>query len=150
VTAAYLTSAYWGAFTIGRLIGIPLSIRFQPRSIILADLIGCLLSLVVILIWHDSRTALWLGSLGLGISIASIFPNTLSFGGQHMTITGKVTSLFFVGVSLAGMFFPWFIGQLIEPFGPLSVMWALWVISLMTLAAYGWMMVSARRADAVR
>ncbi len=45
VTAAYLTSAFWGAFTLGRLIGIPLSIRFRPRTLILADVIGCLLSL---------------------------------------------------------------------------------------------------------
>jgi len=147
VTAAYLISAYWGAFTIGRLIGIPLSIRFQPRTLILADIIGCLLSLAVILIWHDSRTALWLGSLGLGVSIASIFPNTLSFAGHHMTITGRVTSLFFVGASLGGMFLPWLIGQLIEPFGPLSVMWVLWTIVLLALGVYFWMIASARRVD---
>lgn len=148
VTAAYLTSAYWGALTVGRLIGIPLSIRFQPHTLILADVIGSLLSLVVILIWPDSRTALWLGSLGLGFSIASIFPNTLSFAGQHMPITGRVTSLFFVGASLGGMFFPWFIGQLIGPFGPLSIIWVLVIIGLLALGVYVWMIASARRVDA--
>ena len=148
VTAAYLTSAYWGALTLGRLIGIPLSMRFQPKTLILADVIGCLLSLVVILVWRDSATALWLGSLGLGLSIASIFPNTLSFAGQHMATTARVTSMFFVGASLGGMFFPWFIGQLIEPLGALSVMWVLWVVSLLALGVYGWMTTMARRADA--
>jgi len=148
VTAAYLTSAYWGAFTIGRLIGIPLSIRFQPRTLILADLTGCLLSLVVILIWHDSRTALWLGSIGLGLSIASIFPNILSFAGQHMIITGKVTSLFFVGASVGSMCFPLLIGQLIVPFGAISVMWVLWTVTLLSLGVYAWMIASARRVDA--
>jgi MFS transporter, FHS family, Na+ dependent glucose transporter 1 len=148
VTAAYLTSAYWGALTIGRLIGIPLSIRYKPRTLILADVIGCVLSLGVILIWHDSREALWLGALGLGFSIATIFPNTLSFAGEHMTITGKVTSLFLVGASLGGMFTPWLIGQLIEPFSALSVMWVLGVIALLTVGVYGWMIASARRADA--
>ena len=147
VTAAYLTSAYWGALTIGRLIGIPLSIRFRPRTLILADVVGCLLSLVVILAWHDSQTALWLGSLGLGISIASIFPNLLSFAGQHMTITGRVTSLFFVGSSLGGMFFPWLIGQLFEPFGALSVMWVLATVAVLSLRVYAWMIASARRVD---
>lgn len=150
VTAAYLTSAYWGALTIGRLIGIPLSIRFQPRTLILADVIGCVFSLAVILIWQDSRTALWLGALGLGFSIGTIFPNTLSFAGQHMTITGKVTSLFLVGASLGGMFTPWLIGQLIEPLGALSVMWVLGIISLLTLGVYAWMIASARKADAAR
>ena len=145
VTAAYLTSAYWGALTIGRLAGIPLSIRFQPGRLILADVIGCTLSLALILALPGSRTALWLGSLGLGASIASIFPNTLSFAGQRMTITGRVTSLFFVGASLGGMTTPWFIGQLIEPLGPLSLMWALGAISLLALGVYAWMIASPRR-----
>jgi len=149
VTAAYLTSAYWGALTLGRLIGIPLSMRFRPRTLILADVIGCMLSLVVILLWHESATALWLGSLGLGLSIASIFPNTLSFAGHHMATTARVTSMFFVGASLGGMFFPWFIGQLIEPLGPQSVILVLTLVSLAMLAVYAWMRLAARRADAV-
>jgi len=37
-TAAYLTSLFWGTFTFGRLIGIPLSARFRPRTLLLADL----------------------------------------------------------------------------------------------------------------
>ncbi|HSF80613.1 MAG TPA: MFS transporter [Anaerolineales bacterium] len=148
VTAAYLTAAFWGAFTVGRLLGIPLSMRFQPGKLILADVIGCLLSLAVILIWPGSRTALWLGTLGLGASIASIFPNTMSFAGQQLTITGRVTSLFFVGTSLGGMLGPWLVGQLIEPLGPLSVIWALEVISLLALGVYAWLIASPRRAGA--
>ncbi len=139
VSAAYLTAAFWGALTIGRLLGIPLSMRFQPARLILADVIGCGLSLAVILIWPDSRRALWLGSLGLGASIASIFPNSLAFASQHMTITGKVTSLFFVGTSLGGMLFPWLVGQLIEPLGASSVMWALGGVVLLALGVYAWM-----------
>jgi MFS transporter, FHS family, Na+ dependent glucose transporter 1 len=149
VTAAYLTSAYWGALTIGRLTGIPLSIRFQPRVLLLADVIGCMISLIVILVWHESQAALWLGSLGLGFFIATIFPNALSFAGQHMTITGRVTSLLLVGASLGGMFFPWLIGQLFEPFGALSVVWVLVIINLLALGVYAWMVSSAGRVEAV-
>ena len=29
-TAAYLTSAFWGALTLGRLVSIPLAARFRP------------------------------------------------------------------------------------------------------------------------
>ena len=35
-TAAYLTSAFWGALTVGRLLAIPLATRFRPRSILFA------------------------------------------------------------------------------------------------------------------
>lgn len=149
VTAAYLTSAYWGALTLGRLAGIPLSIRYPPRTLLLVDVVGCLFSLAVILVWHNSQTALWLGSLGLGFFIATVFPNALSFAGQHMTITGGVTSLFLVGASLGGMFFPWFIGQLIAPFSALSVMWVLGLVSLLALGVFAWMVSSARKAETV-
>jgi FHS family Na+ dependent glucose MFS transporter 1 len=142
--AAYLTSAYWGAFTAGRLIGIPLSIRFRPGSLILADLLGCLLSMLVIVLWPSSTTALTAGTLGLGLSIASIFPNTLTFAGARMAITGRVTSLFFVGASLGSMFFPWFVGQLIEPLGPPSVMGVLAAASGLLLAVFAWMRAAAK------
>ncbi len=41
---AYLTAAFWGAFTFGRLLGIPLATRLQPQYILLGDLIGCVWS----------------------------------------------------------------------------------------------------------
>lgn len=144
VTAAYLTAAFWAALTIGRLVGIPLSLRFPVSRLILVDVLGCSLSLVVILAWPGTRSALWLGTLGLGASIASIFPNSLSFASQHITITGKVTSLFFVGTSLGGMLVPWLVGQLIEPLGAASVMWALGGVVLLALGVYAWMTASAR------
>ncbi|OQY30653.1 MAG: hypothetical protein B6243_09915, partial [Anaerolineaceae bacterium 4572_5.2] len=56
--AAYLTAAFWGAFTVGRLVGIPASVRFRPRYILLADLVGSAISIAIILIWPHSLVAL--------------------------------------------------------------------------------------------
>ena len=120
--AAYLTSAFWGALTIGRLLAIPIATRFRPRFILLADLIGCIASVSLMLIWPASLTVAWLGALGLGLSMASIFPTTLSLAERRMTITGQVTSLFFVGASSGAMFLPWLIGQLLDSIGPHVVM----------------------------
>jgi FHS family Na+ dependent glucose MFS transporter 1 len=126
-TAAYLTSAFWGALTIGRLLAIPIAARVRPRSILLSDLLGCLASVGVILLWPDSLTALWLGAFGLGFSMASVFPTTISLAERRMTITGRVTSWFFVGASIGGMSLPWLIGQLFEPVGPRAMMFAILV-----------------------
>jgi FHS family Na+ dependent glucose MFS transporter 1 len=116
--AAYLTAAFWGALTIGRLLAVPLAARLRPRTILGADLVGCLLSLGTILLWSNSLAALSLATFGLGLSMASIFPTTLSLAERRMTITGRVTGWFIVGASAGSMFSPWLIGQLFEAIGP--------------------------------
>ncbi|MBN1991570.1 MAG: MFS transporter [Anaerolineae bacterium] len=120
--AAYLTSAFWGALTLGRLAAIPLAIRLRPRYMLLGDLLGCLASIGIILLWPDSIVAVWLGTLGLGLSMASIFPTTLNLAERRMPISGQVMSLFFVGASIGAMFLPWLIGQLFDAIGPQAVM----------------------------
>jgi fucose permease len=89
---------------------------------LLSNLLGSLASVGIILLWPDSLVAVWLGALGLGLSMASIFPTTLNLAERRMTITGRVMSWFFVGASTGAMFLPWFIGQLFGPFGPQMVM----------------------------
>ena len=116
--AAYLTSAFWGALTVGRLLAIPIAARVRPRYILLGDLLGCLVSVGLILIWPDSLVATWLATLGIGLSMASIFPTTISLAERRMTVTGQVTGWFFVGASTGAMFLPWLIGQLFESIGP--------------------------------
>ena len=64
--AALLTSGFWGAFTVGRLIGVPLSTRFQPATILVIDLVGAIASVAVVLLFPQSIVALWLGSIGTG------------------------------------------------------------------------------------
>jgi FHS family Na+ dependent glucose MFS transporter 1 len=55
--AAYLTSAFWGSLTVGRLLAIPLASRFRPRAVLFCDLAGCMVSVGVILLWSDSFAA---------------------------------------------------------------------------------------------
>jgi FHS family Na+ dependent glucose MFS transporter 1 len=116
--AAYLTSAFWGGLTLGRLASIPIAVRYRPRTILLVDLFGCLLSLGVILTWRDSLAAVWVGTIGIGLSMASIFPTALSLAERRMILTGRVTGWFFVGSSAGAMLLPWLVGQLFEPVGP--------------------------------
>lgn len=117
-TAAYLTSVFWGALTIGRLLGIPMALRFRPRSILLADLVGSLLSVGILLLWPTSWVATWVGAAGLGLSMASVFATLMTLAERRVPITGRTTGWFLIGSSLGGMFLPWLIGQLFESIGP--------------------------------
>ena len=140
-TAAYLTSLFWGTFTFGRLIGIPLSARFRPRTLLLADLIGGLISVLVILIWPASEWALWIGVGGAGLSVASAFAVTVTWTGRRMTLTGAATSWFLVGASLSGMTLPWLIGQLFESTGPRVTMFTILAVVLLGFVVYSLLMV---------
>ncbi|MGQ0600175.1 MAG: MFS transporter [Anaerolineales bacterium] len=121
-SAAYLTSAFWGALTAGRLLAIPLAARFRPRTLIAANVIGCLLSVGLALLWQGSAMALWIAALGLGLSMASTFPTMLTLAERRLHLTGALTSTFFFGAGLGGMFVPWLIGQFFERLGPLIVL----------------------------
>lgn len=125
--AAYLTSLYWGLFTAGRLISIGLSARLKPQSMLVADLAGCLLSVSLILAFPDSLAALGIGTAGLGLATASMFPSMLVYAEKRMALSGRITSWFFVGAGIGGMILPWLTGQLFDQIGPGAAMWAIFI-----------------------
>jgi FHS family Na+ dependent glucose MFS transporter 1 len=145
-TSAYLTSVFWGALTFGRLLGIPIAMRLRPRTVLFVDLVGCLLSVILCLAWPDSWTAILVGSAGLGLFMASVFPTIINLAEHRMTITGSITAWFLVGASLGSMSVPWLIGQFFESIGPQAMMAILVVDLAAALAVFAiTMLYSARR-----
>ena len=140
--AAYLTSGFWGALTVGRLLAIPVAARFRPRTILLVDLLGSMAAVGLILVYPASLTVAWVGSIGAGLFMASVFPTTLSLAERRMPITGQVTSWFFVGASLGSMTVPYIIGQLFESTGPVVTMIAILICLVLAVGVYtrvvGW------------
>jgi FHS family Na+ dependent glucose MFS transporter 1 len=118
ITAAYLTSAFWGFFTLGRLIGIWVSTRARSQTILFMDLVGCGVSTIVIMAWKDSNLALWIGTIGLGLSMASIFPTLIILAAERMKMSGAITGWFLVGSGIGSMLLPWLIGQIFVLTGP--------------------------------
>jgi len=135
-SAAYLTSAFWGALTIGRLLAIPIAASFRPRTILFSDLVGCLVCIGIILYWSNSLTATWIGTIGIGFSMASVFPTIISLAERRMTITGRVMGWFFVGASAGAMLLPWLIGQFFESIGPRVTMSILWIDLALALIVF--------------
>jgi FHS family Na+ dependent glucose MFS transporter 1 len=123
--AAYQTSVYWAAITLGRLLAIPLATRLSVRAMLTGDLIGCLASVGIVLLFPASQLALWIASFGLGLAIASMYPMTLCLAEQHMRISGQITGWLLVGSSTGMMLLPWLIGQVFESAGPPITMWSI-------------------------
>lgn len=120
--AAYLTSAFWGAFTLGRLVSIPLAARLRASTLLAADFAGCFLSLALMFALPDSPAAFTVGAVALGLSTASIFPSMFSLAGERMTLSGQVSGWFLVGASAGSMFLPWLAGRMFDAAGPRSML----------------------------
>ncbi len=144
VGAAYLTSGFWGALTLGRLVGIPLVARVRPRYLLLADLAGGLIGLGLIILLPGSLVALWVGTLILGASLASVVPVIMAFVQRRTPITGSITGWFAVGLSGGSMTLPWLLGQLLARAGAATVLWAIFADMLLCLVLF---VVLMRRHD---
>ncbi|MDA0335641.1 MAG: MFS transporter, partial [bacterium] len=71
--AALLTSAFWGAFTLGRLLGIPLAARLAPTSILLMCYGGCALAAAVALLQPQVVGVVWVTTIASGLAVAPMF-----------------------------------------------------------------------------
>lgn len=135
IGASLMNSIYWGALMAGRLITIPLSRKVKPSRILLGNYILMILFFLVILIWPVQPVMVWIATIGLGLSVSSVFPTLLSLAETRMKVTGSVTGLFFLGTSLASMFFPTLIGQIFEYVGTYQTMLAMFLGTLLGLIA---------------
>lgn len=120
--AIYLTTAFWGSLTLGRLLAIPIAGRVRPRWILLVDAIGCLVSAGILLLWPRSVPATWTATIGMGLFMASVFPTAITLAGRRIVISGRVAGWFLVGASIGGMTLPFLMGQLFDSIGPQSAM----------------------------
>ncbi|XP_054721454.1 sodium-dependent glucose transporter 1-like isoform X2 [Uloborus diversus] len=95
VTGSYMTSAYWGSFTITRALSIILAVKISVRSLLIFDLFLAVTSAIVLLtIGTWSVIGLWVGTCLLGIGVASIFPASLSWVEKYININNRIASVF--------------------------------------------------------
>ncbi len=148
VEAAYLASAFWGAFTVARLAAIPITARVRPRYVLLVDLLGALASFGLIVLLPQSRAALWIGTVGAGLFMASVFPTNINLASRRLTLTGRLTGIFLAVSSLGSMLLPLAVGPLLERVGLRAAMGAFCLIIVAALAV--WAALMARTAPALR
>jgi FHS family Na+ dependent glucose MFS transporter 1 len=134
--AAYLTSAFWLAFTISRLISIPLAIRFTPKQVLSAASFGCLSILAVVMLLPGSMGLLWLLAIGLGFFMAPIWPTGFTLAGQSINMTGRISGVVLMGDSFGGMVLPWLAGQMIGTTGAQVIIYLVFGAMLLNLLAF--------------
>ncbi|NQT60516.1 MAG: MFS transporter [Bacteroidetes bacterium] len=115
--AAYLTSAYWGAIMVGRLISVAVSLKVRPKVMLFVYLIGCVLSALFLITFSTSLAAVWICTITLGLSVSTLVPTTFTLTGDNLHISGKLAGWLVIGIGAGNLVVPWLIGQLFEPVG---------------------------------
>jgi FHS family Na+ dependent glucose MFS transporter 1 len=134
--AAYLTSGFWLAFTIGRLVSIPVATRFRAEQVIAVALIACLVILGAGLFLPNSLSLLWIVSTGLGFCMAPVWPTGYTLAGQSIKLTARMSSIILLGDSFGGMILPWLTGRVLERFGAQTMTWLVFISLGLNLLAF--------------
>jgi FHS family Na+ dependent glucose MFS transporter 1 len=149
--AAYLTSAFWLSFTVGRLLSIPMATRFRPPVIVVAGLGGCLAALAAIMAAPGSSAVLWIGAIALGFCLAPIYATGFTLAGQSVTLSAQVSAVILLGDSLGGMLLPWLVGAVIDSSGPRVLIYLVFgSLLLCTLAFFSMLRVRRTRLAAAQ
>jgi FHS family Na+ dependent glucose MFS transporter 1 len=124
VNAALVTSGYWLALSVGRLIATLLGTRFSPYNILAVDVAGgCLTSLVMRVAMGNQLVTI--GALLLmGLSFGSVYPTMVALlAATFRSAPGKAASVIMTAGSLASMILPPLQGVLLTGLGPASTPW---------------------------
>ena len=87
-TGQLLAGAYWAAITAGRFAAIWLAVLVEPSLFLKASMAGALLSALFMLL-VGGETALWVGSVAFGLSMACIFPTSLSLLETYFPVSAR-------------------------------------------------------------
>ncbi|XP_078343713.1 major facilitator superfamily domain-containing protein 4A-like isoform X2 [Oculina patagonica] len=117
---AFLTSVFWGSLALGRLISIPIALCMPPAIMLLVDLIGCLVSSLLMLVFRASESALWMGTSTFGLFMSNVFPTSVALAEQYFNVTGTVTCMFVVSAAIGEMIIPLIVGKVFDYVGAIS------------------------------
>ena len=98
--AGVLTSLYWGMFTFGRLVSIHLSRKLRCETMLWGGLAGSFIGILILMGMPANPTAIWSGTILLGVCLAPLFAAMMAFAEQKMHITAQVNSWFNIGHSI--------------------------------------------------
>ncbi|XP_006834144.1 PREDICTED: major facilitator superfamily domain-containing protein 4 [Chrysochloris asiatica] len=77
--AGYLPSLFWGFITLGRLFSIPISSRVKPATMVFINMVGMMVTFLVLLIFSYDVIFLFVGTASLGLFLSSTFPSMLAY-----------------------------------------------------------------------
>ena len=117
--AVLVTSAYFAAFTIGRLGGAALGSRISRTRLLLIAMLGCLFGTLILVLGVGVMTVSIIGFILIGLFIGTVYPTSV---GLMVDIfpndRGKAVGLLTAMGSIGGLSLPWLAGVMLENLSP--------------------------------
>lgn len=116
-TSAIVLSAFAAAYTVGRGVGLGLTLaQVRPQQILCMTFVLMAAADLVLLTWADtSGLAMWGGNILLGLGFSAVYPAIYAYLEQHLTISNIIGTFFIFSSGLMTAVYPPFIGKLIGP-----------------------------------
>jgi MFS transporter, FHS family, glucose/mannose:H+ symporter len=130
--AATLTSGFWCALAVGRLLVAPVAARAPARAIVLAAIAAASLMLLVAMVTPLAPV----GYLLAGLAFAPVFPTGLVWLAGLVPGNPRSTSWVLVAALVGGVLFPPVVGAVIERSGATRAPAVLAVVAAGSLAAF--------------
>lgn len=142
--AASWTGTFWGGLAVGRLLAVPVSLRLEPRWMVVLCLSLAVLSLLATQIAGVEPAAFTLA----GLAMAAVFPTSFAWLTHAFPAAGGIGGLAMGAAMLGGVFGPWAGGQMAARVGAGNVPWALATLELGCLCCALWLHQRLGRAAA--
>nr|XP_009943323.1 PREDICTED: major facilitator superfamily domain-containing protein 4 [Opisthocomus hoazin] len=118
--AGSLPSLFWGSITLGRLISIPVSHRMKPATMVFINVVGILITFLLLLIFSYSVVFLFVGTASLGLFLSSTFPSMLAYTEDILQYKGCATTVLVTGAGVGEMVLQLLVGSIIHDQGSYS------------------------------
>jgi fucose permease len=131
IAAANWTAGFWAALTAGRLLAIPLALRFAPPVLAAGSLLLTAAGLGLAHVPALAPAAYTLTGLALG----PVFPTVLAWLAASVPGSRRSTAMVFAGAQVGGLVLPVVIGRLVDASTPAVIPTTVLVVTLGCLGA---------------
>uniref|UniRef100_A0A5F4VR18 Major facilitator superfamily domain-containing protein 4A n=1 Tax=Callithrix jacchus TaxID=9483 RepID=A0A5F4VR18_CALJA len=118
--AGYLPSLFWGFITLGRLLSIPISSRMKPATMVFINVVGVVVTFLVLLIFSYNVVFLFVGTASLGLFLSSTFPSMLAYTEDSLQYKGCATTVLVTGAGVGEMVLQMLVGSIFQAQGSYS------------------------------
>ena len=128
----WITSLFWGATTVGRVINTPLSLVLSPTQMLTFNLFLTTVAYVIMAFCtHINEWFLWISVAMAGFALSSTFAATFLWNSNVMAVTGAIAGVFMAGTAVGGVVGSALAGYLFDYRSHM------WVVYLSLIAALG-------------
>nr|KAG5699510.1 hypothetical protein BaRGS_020069 [Batillaria attramentaria] len=142
---AVLDACFWGLFSLGRMIAVPVASRFTAAFMLIVNITGCSVVLLLTLIFKWSRVMIYIGTCSVGLFVSSMSPTVMSMCEQFIDINHTITTCLVVIAALGEALCPIIVGNLVVSLGPTSFLAFCLTFSLAAVLVYWALLLAGRQ-----